>query len=215
MKKLSGVILAAFVLMLVGTAMSQSLADQAKAVRQQPKKSAAKVYTEDDLPSVPESKMAEESHAAEATATNAEAAKEAPAVDASTASVDAEKKDDAGASDATKEDDAAAKEKEEAAKAAAEAQANELKAKVNDKQEEVKSLEKELDLMQRENKLRQASYYGDAGTQLRDQKKWADEQRQYQTDIEAKQKALAEAKEKLDDTREQARKSGIPESKVE
>ena len=81
MKKLSGVILATFVLMLVGTAMSQSLADQAKAARQQPKKSAAKVYTEDDLPSVPASKMAEESHAAEATATNAEAAKEAPSAD--------------------------------------------------------------------------------------------------------------------------------------
>ncbi len=212
MKKLSGVILATFVLMLVGTAMSQSLADQAKAARQQPKKSATKVYTEDDLPSVPESKMAEESHAAEATATNAEAAKEAPAAD--TASGDADKKDDA-ASDAKKEDDAAAKEKEEAAKAAAEAQANDFKAKVSDKQEEVKSLEKELDLMQRENKLRQASYYGDAGNQLRDQKKWADEQRQYQTDLEAKQKALAEAKEKLDDSREQARKNGIPESKLE
>jgi hypothetical protein len=212
MKKLSGVILATFVLMLVGTAMSQSLADQAKAVRQQSKKSATKVYTEDDLPSVPESKMAEESHAAEATATNAEAAKEAPSAD--TASGDADKKDDA-ASDANKEDEAAAKEKEEAAKVAAEAQANDLKAKVSDKQEEVKSLEKELDLMQRENKLRQASYYGDAGTQLRDQKKWADEQRQYQTDLEAKQKALAEAKEKLDDTREQARKSGISESKLE
>jgi hypothetical protein len=212
MKKLSGVILGTFVLMLVGTAMSQSLADQAKAARQQPKKSATKVYTEDDLPSVPESKMAEGSHAAEATATNAEAAKEAPSADA--ASGDADKKDDA-ASDATKEDDAAAKEKEEAAKAAAEAQANDLKAKVSDKQEEVKSLEKELDLMQRENKLRQASYYGDAGNQLRDQKKWADEQRQYQTDLEAKQKALAEAKEKLDDTREQARKSGISESKLE
>lgn len=209
MKKLSGVILASFVVMLVGTAMSQSLADQAKAVRQQSKKSAAKVYTEDDLPSVPESKMAEESHAAEATATNAEAAKEAPAADTAAAS------GDAGASDANKEDEAAAKEKEEAAKVAAEAQANDLKAKVSDKQEEVKSLEKELDLMQRENKLRQASYYGDAGTQLRDQKKWADEQRQYQTDLEAKQKALAEAKEKLDDTREQARKSGISESKLE
>ena len=104
MKKLSGVILAAFVLMLVGTAMSQSLADQAKAARQQPKKSATKVYTEDDLPSVPASRMAEESHAAEATAANAEAAKEAPATDAAAAS------GDAVASDAKKEDDAAAKE---------------------------------------------------------------------------------------------------------
>ncbi len=213
MKKLSGVILAALVLMLVGTAMSQSLADQAKAARQQPKKSATKVYTEDDLPSVPASRMAEESHAAEATAANAEAEKEAPAADA--ASGDADKKDDAGASDATKEDDAAAKEQAAKDKEAAEADAKEWKSKVEDQQQQINSLEKEVDLMQRENKLRQASYYGDAGNQLRDQKKWADEQRQYQTDLEAKQKALADAKEKLDDTREQARKSGISESKLE
>ena len=209
MKKLSGVILAAFVLMLVGTAMSQSLADQAKAARQQPKKSATKVYTEDDLPSVPASRMAEESHAAEATAANAEAAKEAPATDAAAAS------GDAVASDATKEDDAAAKEQATKDKEAAEADAKEWKSKVDDQQQQISSLEKEVDLMQRENKLRQASYYGDAGNQLRDQKKWADEQRQYQTDLEAKQKAIADAKEKLDDTREQARKSGISESKLE
>ena len=209
MKKLSGVILAAFVLMLVGTAMSQSLADQAKAARQQPKKSATKVYTEDDLPSVPASRMAEESHAAEATAANAEAAKEAPATDAAAAS------GDAVASDATKEDDAAAKEQAAKDKEAAEADAKEWKSKVDDQQQQISSLEKEVDLMQRENKLRQASYYGDAGNQLRDQKKWADEQRQYQTDLEAKQKAIADAKEKLDDTREQARKSGISESKLE
>ena len=209
MKKLSGVILAAFVLMLVGTAMSQSLADQAKAARQQPKKSATKVYTEDDLPSVPASRMAEESHAAEATAANAEAAKEAPATDAAAAS------GDAVASDATKEDDAAAKEQAAKDKDAAEADAKEWKSKVDDQQQQISSLEKEVDLMQRENKLRQASYYGDAGNQLRDQKKWADEQRQYQTDLEAKQKAIADAKEKLDYTREQARKSGISESKLE
>jgi hypothetical protein len=211
MKKLSGVILAAFVLMLGGTAMAQSLADQAKVARQQPKKSAAKVYTEDDLPSVPESKMAEESHAAEATAANAEAAKEAPSADAAAASGDADEKDNAGA----KEDDAAAKEQAAKDKEAADADAKEWKSKVDDQKQQINMLEKEVDLMQRENKLRQASYYGDAGNQLRDQKKWADEQRQYQTDFEAKQKALADAKEKLDDTREQVRKSGISESKLQ
>jgi hypothetical protein len=211
MKKLSGVILAAFVLILVGTAMSQSLADQAKAAQQQQKKAAARVYTEDDLPSVPESRMAEESHAAEATAANAEAAKDAPAADATSAAGDADKKDDSGAS----EDEAATKEQQAKDKEAAEADAKEWKSKVDDQQQQINALEKEVDLMQRENKLRQASYYGDAGNQLRDQKKWADEQRQYQTDLEAKQKALAEAKEKMDDTREQARKSGISESKLQ
>jgi hypothetical protein len=203
MKKFSVLILATLIVMLVGTGVSQSLADQAKAARQQ-KKPATKVYTEDDLASVPASKMAEESHAAEATAANAEAAKENPAAENSAAG---EKKDDA-----KKDADAAAK--EEAAKAK-EAAATEWKSKVDSQEQEIKALEKEVDLMQRENKLRQASYYGDAGNQLRDQKKWADEQHQYETDLEAKQKALAEAKEKLDAAREQARKSGVPVSQPE
>jgi hypothetical protein len=212
MEKLSGLIVAAVVLLFVGTGVSQSLADQAKVVRQQ-KKSPTKVYTEDDLLSVPVSKMAEESHAAEATAANAEAAKENPAAENS-ASGDAEKKDEANPSD-KKGDDAAAKEEAAKAKEASEAAAKEWKSKIEDQEQEIKALEKEVDLMQRENKLHQASYYGDAGNQLRDQKAWADEQRQYQTDLEAKQKAIAEAKEKLDDAREQARKSGVPSSQAE
>jgi hypothetical protein len=210
MKKMSGLILAVIVLMLVGTGVSQSLADAAKAVRQQ-KKPATKVYTEDDLPSVPASKMAEESHAA--TAANAEAAKENPAAENSATGGDANKTDDASASD--KKDENAAKEQAAKDKEGAETAAKEWKSKVDGQEQEIKALEKEVDLMQRENKLRQATYYGDAGNQLRDQKKWADDQRQYETDLAAKQKAIAEAKEKLDDTREQARKSGVPSSQTE
>lgn len=211
MKKLSALIVAAVVLVFVGAGVSQSLADAAKAARQQ-KKSATKVYTEDELLAVPASKMAEESHAAEATATNAEAAKENPAENST--SGDAEKKGDASVAD-KRGDNAAGKEEAANAKQASEAAAKEWKAKIDDQEQEVKSLEKEVDLMQRENKLREASYYGDAGNQLRDQKKWADEQRQYQTDLEAKQKAIAEAKEKLDEAREQARKNGVPSSQAE
>jgi len=191
------------VLMLASAAMSQSLADTAKALRQEKKPSSTKVYTEDDLPSVPASKMAEESHSAEATAANAEEAKEVSAPDSAA--------NEASATD-EKKDDAAAKEQEAKDK---EAEAKEWKSKVDDQQDQIKGLEKEVDLMQRENKLKLASYYGDAGNQLRDQKKWADEQQQYQTDLAAKQKELADAKAKLDDTREQARKSGIAESKLE
>ena len=68
--------------------------------------------------------------------------------------------------------------------------------------------ERELDVMQRENKLRTADYYGDAGTRLRDAKKFTDDDRKYQDDIAAKQKALDDAKTKLDQTREEARKAG-------
>lgn len=208
MKRLMGLTIAATLLMFVGTAMSQSLGDAAKALRQ-PKKPAAKVYTEDDLPSVPESKMAEHSHAAEATASNAEAQ---PSDNSATTDSN---ENQTSAADSKNDENDAAKEQAAKDKEASEAATKEWKSKVDDQQDQIKSLEKEVDLMQRENKLRQASYYGDAGNQLRDQKKWADEQQQYQTDLAAKQKALADAKAKLDDTREQARKSGIPESKLD
>lgn len=193
MKKLSGAVLALLVLTLAETALSQSLADAAKTAKQD-KKQAAKVYTNEDLPSVPASKMAEQSNAGEATATNAEAA---AASDSAKPEADAKPAPEKADPDSAK-------------KAGDEAQ--DLKSKISDQEEQVKSLEHEIDLMQRENRLKQASFYGDAGNQLRDQKQWADAQRAYQSDLDSKQKELAEAKQKLDDIREQARKSGMKTS---
>ncbi len=62
--------------------------------------------------------------------------------------------------------------------------------------------------MEREHQVRVATYYADAGNQLRTGEKWFQDEKKYQDDLDAKKKALADAKTKLDETAEQARKAG-------
>ncbi len=88
----------------------------------------------------------------------------------------------------------------------------EWKARFDEQKKAISLLERELGVLQGEYKQQVALYYADAGNQLRDQRKWADEQRKYDADIAAKQKALAEARQKLEDMKEEARKAGVPSS---
>jgi len=90
-----------------------------------------------------------------------------------------------------------------------------VKEDVQKQKAEIAQLERELDIATREWKLRQAAYYADAGNQLRDPKAWADAERHYNDETTQKQQALADAKQKLDDLQEQARKAGLPSSAVE
>ena len=71
---------------------------------------------------------------------------------------------------------------------------------------------KELDLLQREYRLRAAAFYGDAGVRLRNSTEWDKENAQYQQQIADKQKEVEAAKQKIDDLQEQARKAGVPSS---
>jgi hypothetical protein len=87
--------------------------------------------------------------------------------------------------------------------------------RIDTQKKAIADAERELDLLQREYKLRQAAYYGDAGAQLRDSKKWADEDRKYRDDIADRTKKVQDAKQKLEDLREQGRKSGAPPSALE
>jgi len=80
--------------------------------------------------------------------------------------------------------------------------------KISQQKDQIALLERELDVLQRENKLRATNYYADAGTRLRDSQKYAEEDRKYQSDIAAKQKAIDDAKAQLDQMREEARKAG-------
>jgi hypothetical protein len=112
------------------------------------------------------------------------------------AAADKEKSDKAAAPAAPKTEDKA--------KLAAD-----LKNNVDEQKNVVAQLERELDLAQREYRLKVAVYYNDAGNNLRDSKKWAEADRKQRAEIEGKQKAVAEAKQKLADMQEQARKSGI------
>jgi hypothetical protein len=84
--------------------------------------------------------------------------------------------------------------------------------RIAEQKKEISQLERELDVLQRENKLRAATFYADAGNRLRDPAKYAEDDRKYHAEIAAKQTALDAAKQKLDDMRETARKAGIPSS---
>lgn len=91
-------------------------------------------------------------------------------------------------------------------------QEKDFKDKAADIKKNIEQLSREIDVMQREQRLKAAAYYGDAGTKLRNQQQYQDDEKKYQTDLSAKQDQLNQAKQQLDDLREQIRKAGLPSS---
>jgi hypothetical protein len=87
--------------------------------------------------------------------------------------------------------------------------------KINTQQSQVDLLQRELDVEQREYRVRAAAFYADAGDRLRNQTAWDKEDADYKTKIADKQKSLDEAKEKVTEMQEEARKSGVPSSSRE
>ena len=161
----------------------QSLGDTARKLRQKkPAETSPKVITNDDLREAPPAAAPPE-----AKSESAEASKN-PADD----------KDKDAAEKAKKSDPEADQAKLDA----------EWTKKIDDQKQKIADAARELDLLQRENKLRAAAYYADAGTRLRNQQSYAEQDRKYQSDIADKQKALDDAKAKLADIEEEARKDG-------
>jgi len=105
-----------------------------------------------------------------------------------------------------------APDKEAASAAAEQKKYDGWKAKIADQKQQIDLLSRELDVLQRESRLRAAAFYSDAGNRLRNSAAWDKEQRQYQDQIAQKQKAVDDAKKQLDDMQEQARKAGVPAS---
>lgn len=89
------------------------------------------------------------------------------------------------------------------------------KGKLSDQQAQVDKLSQAMDLEQREYKLRAAQFYGDAGERLRNQAGWDKQDAEYKQKLADEQKALDDAKQKLDDMHEDARKAGVPSSVTE
>ena len=185
-------------------AFGQSLADVARNVRKEKTKSApSTVYTNDNLPGqgdnrVPSGKTADSDQNNSA----------ADAKDGSKKTEDdqAEKKAEAG----DKKSDDKLSDTEKLNKAT-----EDWRNRITKQKETVALLQRELDVLQREYRLRAAAYYADAGNALRNQKQWADSDRDYRSQIEAKQKELDAAKQKLEDMKEEARQARIPESATE
>ena len=91
----------------------------------------------------------------------------------------------------------------------------EWRKKIADQKDTISLLQRELDVLQREYRLRAAAMYADVGYRLRNQSDWDKQDRDYKDKIEAKQKELDRAKQQLSDLQEQARKQNVPASVVE
>jgi len=84
--------------------------------------------------------------------------------------------------------------------------------KISAKQAEIDLLARELDVDQREYRMRAASFYTDAGDRLRNQAAWDKEDADYKAKIADKQKLLDDARQQMSEMQEEARKSGVPSS---
>lgn len=180
-------------LLMTGMAVSQSLGDvarQNRRAKQMNKKSAAHVFTNDDIPSVPvirEKPATPQSPAAAEGAASEEKAAEGQAAAAANKPAEEAKKGEAP-EQSQKSKDA-------------------YRASIEEAKKTVTLLERELNVAQREHQIQTAVFYTDAGSRLRDPKDWTDKQKGFQDEMAAKTKALEDAKQKLQDLEEQARKS--------
>lgn len=90
----------------------------------------------------------------------------------------------------------------------------EWRGKFAEQKKNIAQLQRELDTLVRGNKLRQAAYQHDAVAQMHPAE-FAEANQKDQVDIAAKQQALDDAKQKLEDMTEELRKAGLPGSWAE
>src|SRR5262245_3599140 len=176
------------VALLAGAVCAQSLGEAARQARK--KKSAPspaqKVYTNENLPTNAPISIMSGSGVAESTKSD-------------------EKKDAAASAGGAKAEETAGAKKDQ----------DEWRARFAEQKNKIQILERELDVLQREHQIQVAVYYADAGSRLRDDRRWADQDRKYKSDVDEKQKQIAAAKQQLEDMRDQARKAGLPDSGAE
>ncbi len=190
---LEGVILAGMLVTLAG-AQSQSLGDYARATRKDKdkKQPVAKQFDNDNLPKT--DKLSIVGNAAEKPA---EEAKDSALQESDRAKAAAEP---SKSLETTPKDEAAEREKGY----------KEWHQKIANQKSQMDLLSREMDVLQREYRLRAAAFYADAGNRLRNQGDWDKEDTAYKQKIAEKQKAVNAAKQQLEDLQEQARKAGVP-----
>jgi hypothetical protein len=87
--------------------------------------------------------------------------------------------------------------------------------KISSQKDSIDLASRELDVLQREYQLRAAEMYADAGNRLRNQAAWDKQDADYKQKIADKQKAVDDAKQKLETMQEEARKAGVPSSMID
>jgi hypothetical protein len=201
-----------------GSSSGSSLGDYARQIRKDPGvKTTPKVFDNDNLPKVDKLSIvgqkpappAENSTESKAAQTNTTAPAEGE-TKATTESKPGEAK--TGAEEKTSSTAAAKAPADEATRQAA---AKQWADKITAQKSQIDLLARELDVLQREYQIRAAAMYADAGNRMRNSADWDKQDAQYKQQIADKQKAVEEAKQKLDDLQEEARKAGAPASVIE
>jgi|SRR5581483_5751035 len=183
---------------------AQSLADAARRSHER-SRSAEKVYTNDNLPTdgvisvIGIEAPTAPDHAAEL-------ASDSTSKNVATASTDSVSTEQKPGDDSTV---AASEGKAESSTSTGSQHKAELKKDAAELKANISMLEREIDVSNREFRLRAATFYADAGNSLRNPKQWADQQRDHEAEVKEKQAALDAAKQKLADLQEQARREGI------
>ncbi len=215
MKRVFSLLLAGIVISVtastIAAAQSQpsSLGDYARAVRKSKPKTAptAKSYDNDNLPN-----LSTLSVVGKTSKPAAEAGKD-----------DAKDKDKDAEAKANPDDKSDAQKKAENSGQTKPGQSPEdrqkafdvWKQKIDAQKDKLDLLSRELDVLQREEHLKQAEFYADTATRVRTPSGFADEDAKYKQQIADKQKAVDEAKAKLADLQDGARKAGVPNSVAE
>jgi hypothetical protein len=183
-----------------------SLGDYARQVRKDPGgTSKPKVYDNDNLPREDKLSVVGQTPATTTANNPAQTDSTAPA-EAAKPTSDSKTETQDKAATAVKSPSGA---EDDANKAAADKQWAD---KIAAQKDQIDLLGREFDVLQREYQLRAAAMYADAGNRLRNQGDWDKQDAQYKQQIADKQKALDEAKQKLEDLQEEARKAGAPAS---
>ena len=100
-------------------------------------------------------------------------------------------------------------------KAKKEALWKEWQSKITEQKNQIELASRELDVTQREYQLRAAAMYADTGNRLRNEAQWDKQDAEYKQKIADKQKAVDDAKQKLSDMQEEARKAGVPSTMID
>lgn len=182
--------------LMTARAGAQSLGDSARAARKQkPQQSAPKkVYDNDNLPRTEHISTVGPTQSAEAATADAASQPTPESATATPVAGSAPKPEAApegGEKDRQKQYDSWQK-------------------KIADQKDKIALAERELDVMQREYRLRAAAMYADVGNRLRNQTQWDKDDATYKTQVEQKKKEVDAAKQALTDLQEQARKAGVP-----
>ena len=173
----------------LAAAQSDSLADAARKHKEQQagKPVATKVYTNDNLP-----------------ATETISTVGAPVADASAAATDGQPASTntapAVAKDADKDDASKTRQKSW----------EDWRDKIQKQKASVDQMQKENEEIERQYKLTTGNYNSSAQERLYDGAAMAKEDAAYKQQMEQKQKAIDDAKQKIDDMQEQARRAGVP-----